>query len=732
MTKLMMEFDSIITKVIMQTNIRSTNSNLALFCRSASGFVNGMESSAGNSTTGFTGIKSSTGTGSGSNVLLVLILVFGLFLQGCQGSANNDNTNNDSASLSAGDTIVLSTADGGTINGTLVDQGSDGSLDGVDLDSNTNTLELAFVESGNAATNRTGNTTTSTGTAFAIDVTDDGVVDFYLRILDVSTGVVELNLQEDGSGTVVTLILDDDGIISGVDTDDDGQSDITITIVLSDNSNAITAFYFLATDNAELSEDVVGLIEGVGKTVSVTVPSDTDVSALIPTISITGFSISPVSGIATDFTNPVIYTLTAEDDTTCDYTVSVTKESSENTNSLIAFSFLAIDNSGLSADIAGFIDGIGGKVNVLVPSETDVTGLVPTIVMSGSSISPASGIATDFTSPVIYTITAEDGTTRDYTVTVIVAAPDSDKAITAFSFLKADNPGLKLNITGEITDSTITVEVPYGIDLTDLVATFSTTGEFVTVDGTKQVSGDVSNDFGTPLIYKVVTVDLTTREYTVNVSESSRHLEPLADPGPDVNGYMGFVTTLDGSASSDPYGYPLSYNWSITSVPSGSNVTLSDPTAINPSFLPDKYGDYEFSLVVNTNVTISVSNPISVSAGVHPTITGDPTTRLIWQDNSYSVQHDRSGAENYCNNLELEGYTDWRLPTAGEFSDIVSRAYLLKQVFDTCVYSCQKYWTGSYWPNSTAPMAFNFAYNNGFVSASTIPYYVRCVSDAQK
>ncbi len=57
-------------------------------------------------------------------------------------------------------------------------------------------------------------------------------------------------------------------------------------------------------------------------------------------------------------------------------------------------------------------------VTLTVPYGTDLTAIVPTITITGSSVVPASGIAQDFTNPVTYTVTAEDGTTVEYIVTV--------------------------------------------------------------------------------------------------------------------------------------------------------------------------------------------------------------------------------------------------------------------------------------------------------------------------
>jgi len=88
---------------------------------------------------------------------------------------------------------------------------------------------------------------------------------------------------------------------------------------LSD-AKAITAFDFLALD-----PDVVGVIDEGAKTITLTVPFGTDVTALVPTIVHTGTSVSPASGAAQDFTSSVTYTVTAEDASTQDYLVTVTE-----------------------------------------------------------------------------------------------------------------------------------------------------------------------------------------------------------------------------------------------------------------------------------------------------------------------------------------------------------------------------------------------------------------------
>ena len=69
----------------------------------------------------------------------------------------------------------------------------------------------------------------------------------------------------------------------------------------------------------------------------------------------------------------------------------------------------------------------------------------------------------------------------------------------------------------------------------------------------------------------------------------------------------GTQVVLDGSASSDPDGDALSYSWSLDT-PSGSNASLSDPSAEKPTFTPDVGGDYVASLEVSDGDATDSSN----------------------------------------------------------------------------------------------------------------------------
>lgn len=177
--------------------------------------------------------------------------------------------------------------------------------------------------------------------------------------------------------------------------------------VTRSSAKSITSFAF-----DELSPAVTANISGTS--ITATVPTGTDVTSLAPDIVISaGASISPASNAAKDFTSPVQYTVTAEDGTTQMYTVTVSVNVSS-AKDISSFVF-----AGLDPEVEASIDGT--EITATVPFGTDVTTLVPTITVSpDATIDPASGAVQDFTESVVYTVTAEDGSTQAYTVTLTV------------------------------------------------------------------------------------------------------------------------------------------------------------------------------------------------------------------------------------------------------------------------------------------------------------------------
>lgn len=111
----------------------------------------------------------------------------------------------------------------------------------------------------------------------------------------------------------------------------------------------------------------------------------------------------------------------------------------------------------------------------------------------------------------------------------------------------------------------------------------------------------------------------------VNANIAPNHA-PIAQAGADKTISLGDVVNLDGSASSDADHDTLSYQWTIMTKPTDSNVVLNLSNQAKTSFIPDKAGSYLASLVVNDG---SLSATDSVMIKVSKVNTGVPVARSV-------------------------------------------------------------------------------------------------------
>lgn len=284
------------------------------------------------------------------------------------------------------------------------------------------------------------------------------------------------------------------------------------------SNKSISYYYFGSENNTALTASVTCTISGTD--ISCNVPYGTDVSALVATFSYTGKQIQvgsvdqTSSSTSNDFTSPVTYTVTAEDDSIQNYVVTVSIASSSD-KQITSFKLLAEDNSALSSDVDGTIDETAKTISLSVPYGTDKTSLVPTIAFSGDSISPESKTEADFSNSVNYTVTAADGTTQEYVVTVTTMA-SADKSITSFKLLAEDNAALSTDITGSISEAgkTITIAVPNTTNVTALKPTIVHTGNSIS-----PASG-TATDFSNDVTYTVTAQDESTQDYVASITLS--------------------------------------------------------------------------------------------------------------------------------------------------------------------------------------------------------------------
>jgi Domain of unknown function (DUF5018) len=153
-------------------------------------------------------------------------------------------------------------------------------------------------------------------------------------------------------------------------------------------------------------------------TYTFTVSNGTNVKALAFTFTLpTGATSIPTSGSTQDFTNPVTYTVTAEDGSKQSIKVVIVVQAAPKSSEkkILTFSF-----NSLNPIVTATIDEVNKKITATVPANTDLTTLIPTITFSAkSTLSPNTGVAQNFTNSVNYTITAEDGNKQAYSVTII-------------------------------------------------------------------------------------------------------------------------------------------------------------------------------------------------------------------------------------------------------------------------------------------------------------------------
>jgi YD repeat-containing protein len=162
---------------------------------------------------------------------------------------------------------------------------------------------------------------------------------------------------------------------------------------------------------SSLSPAVTGAISGTN--ITATVPFGTNLN-LAPTITVSAkATVSPSSGSSQDFSKSVAYTVTAEDGSKQTYNVAVSLGKSPEKD-ILTFAF-----NGITPALVCTIDAATKTISATLPAGTDATKLVPTLTLSPkASVSPATGVAQDFTNPVNYTVTAEDATTVTYKVTI--------------------------------------------------------------------------------------------------------------------------------------------------------------------------------------------------------------------------------------------------------------------------------------------------------------------------
>ena len=193
-------------------------------------------------------------------------------------------------------------------------------------------------------------------------------------------------------------------------------------------------------------------------------------------------------------------------------------------------------------------------------------------VKIGETIQVSGITVNDFTfSFKTYTVVAKDGLTKDYSVFVSVSKID-DKDITSFEFFDQSK-------IIESDDTNIEIYLPFGTDITNLIATFITTGVNVKVNNIVQISGTTANDFTNPVTYTVTASDVSTKDYIVIVKISDI----------DEKEFINFDFA----------------KLSVSGIIDGTNITITVPHDTDVTNLVSNF--------VTTGVSVKVNNVVQVS-----------------------------------------------------------------------------------------------------------------------
>lgn len=92
----------------------------------------------------------------------------------------------------------------------------------------------------------------------------------------------------------------------------------------------------------------------------------------------------------------------------------------------------------------------------------------------------------------------------------------SDKELLTFSFRKLENPQLLEDYSGTISAGKVAVNIPNGVDINQLVATFRVSEKaIIKIGNTIQISGQTQNNFNSQVTYTIVAEDESTSNYNV-------------------------------------------------------------------------------------------------------------------------------------------------------------------------------------------------------------------------
>ncbi|WFO16753.1 Ig-like domain-containing protein [Cellulophaga baltica 4] len=426
----------------------------------------------------------------------------------------------------------------------------------------------------------------------------------------------------------------------------------TIEFLLRDSNEQelITTVTFEVVDELSSEKEITSfIVNGVagtitGTTIDVVLPEGTDLTALAPVIIHTGESISPESETNQDFSSPVIYTVTAQDETIQAYTVNCSSNVSvasvaitpnpitiniggtENLSAVILpanatnqnVTWSSSDDAIASVSAAGVVTGnTTGSATITVTTEDGDFTATSTITVQASTFA-VTGITVDPTA-----ITITNGSTTTLTETIAPANATNQNV----TWSSSDDAIASVSAAGVVTgnaigSATITVTTEDGdftatSTITVQAATFAVTG--ITVDPTVIT---ITNGSTTTLTETIAPANATNQNVTWSSSDDA--IASVSAAGVVTGNAIGTatitVTTEDGAFTATSTITVQAATVAVTGItvdPTSITITNGSTTTLTETITPAN--------VTNQNVTWTSSDDAIASVNAAGMVTGNTT-----------------------------------------------------------------------------------------------------------
>ncbi len=294
--------------------------------------------------------------------------------------------------------------------------------------------------------------------------------------------------------------------------------DWTVRVIEVDTVRG-TDFLFYKIENQIQQADV----NAEKNLIHVIVPYDADITALVPVFELSPGATAYIDGVAQisgnatlDFSDTVTYQVRSNED--------VIRE-----NWQVVVSQMHTESDFLTFEIPGQLGEaeIGQEqktINIRMLKGNDLSGLVPSFTLSPGAtayidhIAQISGASSqDFTSPVEYTVIAEDSINlSEWTVNVVLDEFSSECHFKSFSLPGQVKPA---DIDTDNSHIFILAEAENTEELSEVAPVFTLSeGAFCQVDNVKQFSGESKQDFTEDITYQVIAEDgISKMNWSVDV-----------------------------------------------------------------------------------------------------------------------------------------------------------------------------------------------------------------------